>query len=33
MGKVVILDYTYLGGLDLFKAEKEQLDELEKQDG
>lgn len=27
MGKVVILDYTYLGGLELFKAEKEQLEE------
>lgn len=25
MGKVVVLDYTYLGGLELFKAEKEQL--------
>lgn len=27
MGKVVILDYTYLGGLELFEAEKEQLKE------
>lgn len=25
MGKVVILDYTYLGGMEIFKVEKEQM--------